>query len=84
MSVNSTLCKICQSNVEEIGYKLGLEDGREYFLLRCANCQFAFVENPRTDYINIYSEAYYRGTGIDPLIDYTYELENPNKTIRVY
>ena len=78
------LCKICQSPVEKIGYKLGLEDGRKYFLLRCLNCRFSFVENPRTDYANIYSEAYYRGSGIDPSVDYIYELENPKKTVRVY
>lgn len=84
MHANSTLCKICQSPVEEIGYKHGREDGNKYFLLRCVNCRFSFVENPRTDYASIYSEAYYRGAGIDPLVDYMYELENPDKTVRSY
>ena len=63
---------------------MGLADGRKYFLFRCANCHFSFVENPRTDYENIYSETYYRGAGIDPLVDYIYELEFPQKTVRVY
>ena len=78
------LCKICQSPVEEIGCKLGLEDGRKYFLFRCVNCRFSFVSAPRTDYAEIYSEAYYRGAGIDPSIDYVYELDNPRETVRVY
>jgi SAM-dependent methyltransferase len=36
------------------------------------------------DYADIYTEAYYRGAGVDPLLDYVYELENPEKTVRRY
>jgi cyclopropane fatty-acyl-phospholipid synthase-like methyltransferase len=42
------------------------------------------VESPRTDYEAIYSEAYYRGEGADPLVDYVYEREHPERTIRRY
>ncbi len=84
MPANQLVCKICQAPVERIGAKRGKENKSEYFLCRCTKCFFSFVENPRTDYANIYSEAYYRGAGIDPLVDYVYELENPHNTVRAY
>lgn len=77
-------CKICRSPVEKIGDKKGIQDGRSYTLYRCLNCYFSFVNNPCKDYNNIYSEAYYRGTSIDPLVNYVYELENPDTSIRIY
>jgi SAM-dependent methyltransferase len=45
-------------------------------------CHFSFVANPWTDYAAIYSEAYYAGQGADPLVDYEFELESPQATIR--
>jgi SAM-dependent methyltransferase len=42
------------------------------------------VGDPRRDFVDIYSEAYYRGRGIDPFIDYVFELENADSTVRVY
>jgi hypothetical protein len=35
--------------------------------------RYAFVANPLTDYTQIYNEAYYRGEGADPLLDYVFE-----------
>lgn len=59
-------------------------DSRAYALRHCEECGFSFVEKPRTDFAAIYSEAYYRGEGADPLVDYLYEREHPLKTIRHY
>jgi cyclopropane fatty-acyl-phospholipid synthase-like methyltransferase len=42
------------------------------------------VANPWTDYERIYSEDYYSGKGADPLVDYRFELEHPERTIRIY
>jgi cyclopropane fatty-acyl-phospholipid synthase-like methyltransferase len=43
-----------------------------------------FVANPWTDYAKNYDEGYYRGGGADPWIDYVYELEHPEATVRQY
>lgn len=55
---------------------------RQFDLRRCPSCQFAFVANPHLDYASIYNEAYYRGEGADPLVDYDFELTHPDQTIR--
>lgn len=53
----------------------------EFELGRCPSCHCARVLNPRTDYANIYDEAYYRGAGADPKVDYMAELDDP-QTLR--
>ncbi len=35
------------------------------------------VVDPRTDYAALYDEAYYRGRGADPLVDYEAEIDDP-------
>lgn len=67
-----------------MGTKRGKYEPREFRLRHCRSCRFSFVENPWTDYARIYSEDYYRGRGADPLIDYLFELEHPERTIRSY
>jgi SAM-dependent methyltransferase len=56
----------------------------QFQVRHCGTCQFSFVANPCTDYARIYDEAYYRGRGADPLVDYVFELEHPGETIRRY
>ena len=84
MNARTPLCKICQSPAEEIGRKQSKIDLREFTLFHCPRCQFSFVGNPCQDFSSVYSEAYYLGKGVDPLVDYVYELEHINETIRVY
>jgi SAM-dependent methyltransferase len=84
MNAKTPLCKICQSPTEEIGRKKGKIDLREFVLFHCPLCNFSFVGNPRQDFSSVYSEAYYRGKGVDPLVNYMYELEHFDETIRVY
>ena len=50
----------------------------------CDTCHFSYIQNYRTDFENIYNEAYYRGDGADLMVDYLYELDNRSKTIRNY
>ena len=50
--------------------------------MRCTACGLSFVTNPSTDYENVYSEDYYAGRGADKLVDYAFELEHPDLTIR--
>jgi 2-polyprenyl-3-methyl-5-hydroxy-6-metoxy-1,4-benzoquinol methylase len=62
----------------------GSYSGREYQLVRCDTCRFAFITNPWTEFDRIYDERYYAGQGADPLVDYHFELTHPKDTIRVY
>jgi SAM-dependent methyltransferase len=41
-----------------------------------------YVSDPRVDFEEVYDERYYRGQGADPLIDYVYEAQHPDTTIR--
>jgi SAM-dependent methyltransferase len=54
---------------------------RPYHLRRCASCGYAFVADPDVE-ADVYDEAYYRGRGADPLVDYVFELEHPEVTVR--
>ena len=58
--------------------------GRIFTLARCTRCGYAFIANPWLEFEQIYDERYYAGRGADPLLDYSYELEHPDRTIRMY
>jgi SAM-dependent methyltransferase len=77
-------CPICQTETVALGTTQGAFKPITFYLRRCPECHFSFVANPWTDYANIYSEAYYTGKGADPLVDYLFELEHPEQTIRLY
>lgn len=77
-------CPICAEPSLPIGEKRGVRVDRVFHLARCTSCGFAFVQNPWTDYTTIYDETYYQGQGSDPLVDYVFEYQNPNRTIRIY
>jgi 2-polyprenyl-3-methyl-5-hydroxy-6-metoxy-1,4-benzoquinol methylase len=62
----------------------GSYSGHDYELRRCVDCRFAFIANPWTDFARIYDERYYAGHGADPLVDYQFELDAPQDSIRVY
>jgi len=77
-----TDCRICGHPTVAAGSKKGTLTATLFLLRRCAHCGFAFVENPREDYASIYDERYYRGAGADRHVDYVFELEHPEATIR--
>lgn len=77
-------CPICSQKALYVGKRSGNLDSREFRYFHCASCRFSFVGDPRQDYAEIYSEAYYKGHGADRLVDYVYELENPDRTVRNY
>lgn len=62
----------------------GAYSHRDYELRRCDVCGFAFIADPWTDLGQIYDERYYNGKGADPLVDYRFELAEPERTIRRY
>jgi 2-polyprenyl-3-methyl-5-hydroxy-6-metoxy-1,4-benzoquinol methylase len=84
MKDSSCVCPICSSLAHWIGERTGRLDSRMYNYFHCETCRFSFIRNPRTDYEAVYDQLYYQGRGTDPLVNYLYELEHPNATIRNY
>jgi SAM-dependent methyltransferase len=77
-------CRICRAPTRNAGEKLGRLRREPYQLRQCDACGFGFVSDPNEDYARIYDEAYYRGNGADPAVDYVDELEHPAETVRIY
>lgn len=79
------ICAVCGGTaVEPAGAVTGRFEPRVFTLRQCRACRFAWVANPLTDLAAVYSEAYYRGRGADPMVDYVFELEHPERTVRRY
>jgi len=77
-------CRICQAETLPAGQVFGSYTKRWYALRHCPTCHFSFVAEPWTEYAAIYSEDYYRGKGADPYVDYVYEIEQREQTVRFY
>src|ERR1039458_4200794 len=77
-------CKICGASTQKLGSRRGKWKRDVFDVHRCPVCAYAFVSNPWTDYPAIYCEQYYSGAGPDPLLDYVFELECPDETIRLH
>jgi SAM-dependent methyltransferase len=77
-------CPICRTPVLPAGRKRGDRAGQEFTLSRCPQCGFGFVDSPLTDYAAIYDADYYAGRGADPLVDYAFEFEHPDQSVRRY
>ncbi len=76
-------CRVCRSlSIERWGTKRGKKFvDREFTFWRCRDCDVRFVE-PVTG-PEIYDEAYYKGRGVDPLVDYVAEYTDYRRTPRV-
>jgi SAM-dependent methyltransferase len=83
VTMGSRTCPACGRAPEPAGTKRGRSRPRAYHLGRCV-CGTALVTDPDLDYDQIYDARYYRGEGADPLVDYVYESEFPERTIRRY
>jgi len=77
-------CRICRSTAMLVATVRGAYAGRTFTLARCTSCGYAFIADPWLDFEHIYDERYYAGRGADPLVNYRYELEHPDRTIRAY
>jgi SAM-dependent methyltransferase len=77
-------CRICGGETQSAGIVHGRFSERDYRLARCPSCGFAFVVDPWLDFETIYDHSYYAGRGADPLVDYLFELDHPERTIRQY
>jgi SAM-dependent methyltransferase len=82
--MSESACPICRAASAPAGEKRGHRTGRAFALRRCVACGFGFVEQPWTDYAQIYDEAYYAGRGSDPWVDYAYEFTQPERSVRRY
>jgi SAM-dependent methyltransferase len=76
-------CRICGSATVPAGARHSTFSGRHFELGRCPTCRFGFVVAPRTDFENIYDEAYYAGRGADPHISYA-PSANGRPTVQRY
>jgi len=78
-------CPICGSlSTVRLGTKQGLFARRAFTIQQCPHCSFVFVADPFLDFATLYSERYYEGEGADSSVDYLFELEHPDLTIRTY
>jgi SAM-dependent methyltransferase len=77
-------CRVCGAETQPLGTAAGRLTVRTFFVRGCSSCGLSFIANPWTDYESIYGADYYAGRGADPLVDYLYELEHPEQTIRSY
>lgn len=75
-------CRCCGSRQVILrGAKHSRFLGRDFEFWHCPECDFTFVE-PFTGYA-IYDEAYYRGQGPDPYVDYESEYRDYRATDRM-
>jgi SAM-dependent methyltransferase len=77
-------CAICGGATTVLGQKIGRMIQRPFVIRRCCVCLYAYVANPCADYAAIYDEAYYRGRGADPMVDYVTELDAPETSLRLH
>ncbi len=74
-------CRACGSSHTSLrGRKPGWTSSREYSFYDCQDCGLLFVE-PFAGYA-IYDDAYYRGEGPDPFVDYQSEYRDWRRTDR--
>jgi SAM-dependent methyltransferase len=77
-------CRVCAEETDLVGLVWGRFSHRDYRLGRCPACGYAFIVDPWLDYPRIYDGRYYAGRGADPTVDYHFELEHPERSIRRY
>jgi SAM-dependent methyltransferase len=82
-TIPTPTCRICHGPTTWLATKRSAFSGRAFDLARCADCRYVFVTDPRTDYENLYDEAYYSGRGADRHVDYEQEMAD-RRTIRLY
>lgn len=76
-------CPLCGGATAVIAHKQAARSDRNFAFAECAPCQFVHVVEPRTDFDELYGEAYYAGDGVDPSVDYVREMTDP-RSIRTH
>jgi len=81
--MNSLRCRACGStDLDHRGTKAGTFLRRDFDFHRCRACELMFVE-PFSGFA-IYDDAYYRGQGPDPYVDYETEYRDWRRTDRAH
>ncbi|HEU5077722.1 MAG TPA: class I SAM-dependent methyltransferase [Opitutaceae bacterium] len=81
-ATHTITCRCCGSqNTAFVGKKRGEIMEREFHYYRCVDCSFLFI----SPYLGpeIYNDAYYRGEGPDPLVNFAQEYNDYRSTDRV-
>lgn len=79
------VCRICGNQAEPVGERKGrIPPFKAFMIHHCESCRFSFVAEPRTDFENLYSQDYYNGRGADPIVNYVYDIENFQTTVKQY
>src|SRR5215469_8446371 len=77
-------CSICRgSRTRCIGQKASAFSDMTFKLFECLDCSFQFVR-PVIDPASLYTADYYRGRGVDPIVNYEDEFRNPFQTPRFF
>ena len=79
--VTDVNCPVCDGATLPVGALTSKFSNRDFALLRCVVCSYAFLRDPRTDFAALYDEAYYAGKGADSLVDYD-ERDGGPATVR--
>ncbi len=83
MTTPALSCRCCgSSNTAVRGRKSGLFYRREFAYHQCGDCGFMSVE-PFSGF-GVYDDAYYRGKGPDPFVDYEAEYRDWERSDRRY
>jgi SAM-dependent methyltransferase len=78
-------CRICGEEALPAGERRSRIDSTTVYTLRhCPQCHFSFVENPRKDLENLYTQDYYSGKGADPLVNYVHDSKHFATTLKNY
>ncbi len=79
-------CPCCASTDQEfIGSKGTILEKISAIVYRywyCKNCFYRFQGNPSINFEELYNQDYYQGKGADSLVDYEFELNFPEITVR--
>ena len=84
MTARVCFCRICAGPTSPQGTVYGSFSRRTYHLARCPACGYCFVVDPWLELSEIYDDRYYAGQGADPSVDYQFELDHPESSVRRY
>jgi SAM-dependent methyltransferase len=76
-------CPLCGGAWAPVGVRPSTTSSARFSLVRCLDCRYVFVRDPRVDFSAIYDADYYRGRGADASVDYENEMTDP-RTVRKY
>jgi SAM-dependent methyltransferase len=68
-------CPICGSSARASGSRFSPFSSRSFSFVRCDDCGYGWVVDPREDYGEIYDKAYYLGHGADSGVNYQRQFD---------